>query len=51
MSISAGAAALREMLSVLQQYSVDGRHEGLSVVGGEEWSLNAGPFPMRNFEE
>jgi hypothetical protein len=51
MSISASAAAFRDMLSILQQYYVEGRYEGLSLVAGEEWSLNAGPFAMRNFEE
>ena len=51
MSISAGSAAMTDMVPILQDYYIDGRHEGVSLVAGEEWSLNAGPFPMRNFEE
>lgn len=42
---------MQELLAVLQHYYVDGRHEGRCLVAGEEWQLQACPFPMRSFEE
>lgn len=51
MSLTAGCQAMKTLLRALEYYYVDGRHEGLCVVEGEEWSLEACPFPMRSFEE
>lgn len=42
---------MRDLLPLLEAFAQDGRYEGLCLVAGPEWQLDACPFPMRSYEE